>query len=290
MEKRCHKCKVVKPLVEFHKLTKSKDGYQAKCKECKKQYHLQNKDRTSLKNKQRYQENKEEIKKRSNQYYHENKEEIKKRNKEYYLKNADSIKSKVKKWRIENLDYVKWSKKHHYEEHKDKILHRNKEYYQDNKDKILQRNKKYRIKNSDRVKENKSKYHQRRKNDPIYKYSRILRGNIWSSYKRNGYNKSNNTEKILGCTLIWFFEEWLSNKYNPPKTHIDHIVPVSLSKTKDEVYALNHFSNMQVLDANDNLSKNNKYVSLAGLSKVLANHPNPTLVKKIVSRSKIEIK
>ena len=290
MEKRCHKCKVIKSLNDFHKLNKSKDGHQSKCKDCKKQYHLQNKERKSKKDKERYQENKEEVKKRTNQYYHENIDVIKERRKTYYHKNANDIKKKVKEWREENIDYVKNRKRKKYEENKNEILEKQKEYYKNNRDKILQRDSDYRKNNKDKVANQKRVYHQRKKNHPIYKYSRLLRGNIWKSYKRNGFKKSNKTEKILGCSLVWFFEEWLNNEYNPPKKHIDHIVPVSLATTKEEVFLLNHFSNLQVLTANDNLSKNNKYVSIAGLKKVLSNHPNPNAIKKIVSRSEIKIK
>lgn len=290
MKKRCHKCKAIKPLSDFHKLTKSKDGHQSKCKDCKKQYHLQNKDRKSEKDKERYQENKEEVKKRTNQYYHENIDIIRQRRKKYYYKNADDIKKKVKEWREENIDYVKNRKRKKYEENKNEILEKQREYYNDNKDKILERNSEYRKNNKTKLKNQKRAFHQKKKHDPIYKYSRLIRHNIWSSYKRNGFKKSKNTEKILGCTLTWFFEQWLNDQYNPPKTHIDHIVPVSLAKNKDEVFALNHFSNMQILDANDNLSKNNKYVSITGLTKVLSNHPNPNTIKEIVARSEIKIK
>lgn len=290
MEKKCHKCKAIKPLDDFHKLTKSKDGHQPKCKDCKKQYQLQNKQRKSNKDKQRYSQNKEVIKKRANQYYHENIEVVRERRKKYYRQNAEDIKAKVKDWTKENIDYVKNRNRKRYEENKNDISEKQKEYYNNNRDKILEKNKKYRINNPDNIRRRRRKYHQRKKNDPVYKYSRLLRGNIWKSYKRNGFIKSNKTEKILGCSISWFFEEWLNNEYNPPKKHIDHIVPVSLATTKEEVFVLNHFSNLQVLTANDNLSKNNKYISLAGLTKVLSNHPNPNAMKKIVSRSGIKIK
>jgi hypothetical protein len=41
--------------------------------------------------------------------------------------------------------------------------------------------------------------------------------------------------------------------------HIDHKVPVSWAKNEEEVYLLNHHSNLQPLWAYENLSKGNKY-------------------------------
>lgn len=44
-EKRCCTCKVTKPLDEFNRLTKSKDGRQPSCRDCNKAYHRDNWDR-----------------------------------------------------------------------------------------------------------------------------------------------------------------------------------------------------------------------------------------------------
>ena len=37
--------------------------------------------------------------------------------------------------------------------------------------------------------------------------------------------------------------------------HIDHIIPISSAKTKEDVIKLNHYSNLQYLFAEDNLEK-----------------------------------
>lgn len=41
--------------------------------------------------------------------------------------------------------------------------------------------------------------------------------------------------------------------------HLDHIKPISLATTEEEVIALNHYTNFQPLWAEDNLRKGNKY-------------------------------
>lgn len=46
---------------------------------------------------------------------------------------------------------------------------------------------------------------------------------------------------------------------NHGKWHMDHIKPVSLAKTENEIIELNRYTNFQPLWAKDNLSKGNKY-------------------------------
>jgi len=45
VEKRCSTCKVVKPLDDFNRLRKAKDGRQYSCRECNRLYHQNNKHR-----------------------------------------------------------------------------------------------------------------------------------------------------------------------------------------------------------------------------------------------------
>jgi hypothetical protein len=44
--------------------------------------------------------------------------------------------------------------------------------------------------------------------------------------------------------------------------HIDHIIPLSSAKTKEEIYKLCHFKNLQPLWWTDNLSKGKKQFEL----------------------------
>ncbi len=43
--KRCCTCKLIKPLADFNRMTKSKDGRQGSCRDCNKAYHYANWDR-----------------------------------------------------------------------------------------------------------------------------------------------------------------------------------------------------------------------------------------------------
>lgn len=88
------------------------------------------------------------------------------------------------------------------------------------------------------------------------------------------YNKSQKTEKLLGCTvqeainyIETTFEEGMSwNNYGKCKGgdctnvwHIDHKVPLASAKTKKELIKLCHHTNLQALWADINLQKGSKY-------------------------------
>jgi hypothetical protein len=42
---------------------------------------------------------------------------------------------------------------------------------------------------------------------------------------------------------------------------IDHIIPITTAKTEDDVYRLNHYTNLQPLWAEDNMKKGDKLLS-----------------------------
>ena len=100
----------------------------------------------------------------------------------------------------------------------------------------------------------------RRKNDPIFKLSRDIRTSINQRLKGK-YKKSKKTEEILGCTFEEFkqhieslWEPWMNwnnhGLYNGELNYgwdIDHIIPASSAQSEDEIYKLNHYTNLQPL-------------------------------------------
>ena len=47
---------------------------------------------------------------------------------------------------------------------------------------------------------------------------------------------------------------------NRNEWHIDHIIPLSSSKTEEDVFKLCHYTNLQPLWVNENLQKSNKII------------------------------
>lgn len=104
-------------------------------------------------------------------------------------------------------------------------------------------------------------YKNRIKNDPAFKIRRNIKRNIIFSLKRNNLIKNTKTQIILGCSFEEFkkhleskWEPWMSwnnyGLYNGTPNYgwdIDHIVPSSFGLTIDEIYKLNHYTNLQPL-------------------------------------------
>lgn len=79
-----------------------------------------------------------------------------------------------------------------------------------------------------------------------------------------GYSKRSKTTDLLGCDFKQL-KSHLESKFtngmnwdNYGKWHIDHIIPIASAKTEDEIVALNHYTNLQPLWAEDNIRKGAK--------------------------------
>lgn len=72
----CTKCKIEKPLDEFNKYNGRKDNLRSDCKQCWKEYYLNNKEKIDSKNKEYRQNNKEKETERKKIYRQNNKEKI----------------------------------------------------------------------------------------------------------------------------------------------------------------------------------------------------------------------
>ncbi len=171
--------------------------------------------------------------------------------------------------RIEKQDLIKVTKKKYYEKNKEKVLELAKEYKEKNKQKILENAKKYREQNKEKVHLSKKKSTLKRyKTDGMFRLTNQLRKYVKRYF--NQTDKSRKTYEIVGCTpkyLKEFIEKkfdtwmtWDNYGYGEGKWVIDHIKPLSSAKTKDELYTLCHYSNLQPLSWRDNMVKSNKII------------------------------
>lgn len=106
---------------------------------------------------------------------------------------------------------------------------------------------------------------ERKKTDKCYKMKVKVRKMINLSFKRKNYIKELHTEKILGCSFKYFINYLIKtyeNNYNEKwdwkylkNVQVDHIIPLAVANTEDEVIKLCHYTNLQLLKAKDNLDK-----------------------------------
>jgi hypothetical protein len=186
-----------------------------------------------------------------------------------------------KKYREKNKEKAKkYQENYHpiyYQENKEMLIDKHKTYRENNKEKEQIRHKIYRENNADKIKIYRISYKEIRnlkhiekmKINPLYKLKHNIRGLIKNGFKSKYYIKQSKTQDILGCSFEEFklhlesqFENWMNwdnfgnsidGIIEPNKTwDIDHIIPISLAKTEEDIIKLNHFTNLQPLCSYEN--------------------------------------
>lgn len=239
--KKCTTCKVEKELQYFPKNKKGKFGVHTKCKKCFKKYREVNKQEKTSVNKKKCKKCNatkaiEEFQTRSNF-------------KDGYDCSCTECRRNVKVFNTRKCCTCNTSYKT--------------DSYKSSKERIRkcsnckkQRNNKYR---KEYINKNKEKWAVR--NIVSQSFIRALKGQ---------YSKSEKTEELLGCTLqqaILYiestFQEGMSWKNHgrckdgdcSNVWHIDHKIPLASAKNEKELVKLCHYTNLQALWAEDNLSK-----------------------------------
>lgn len=322
MEKKCNKCNVVKDVGEFNKTKRNKDGLDSICRECGrekakryreankekiKQYYQSNKQRIidrvkkydkvnkeqiKIRKKQWRQDNKEHIK----EYYLANKEKKKKYSKEYAKANKDKLRERARKHYDANKETIANKSKQYREDNKEKLKEKRKQYYETNKERIANYQKKYAKANEEKLKEKRKQYYEvnkdkrnqyRRhkiKTDNLFRLKRNISKGI-QKYLKDG--KSKRTREIIGISYKEF-KDYLEVEYTK-NMHLDHIIPQSWTINDEEVYTLNHYSNFQIITAEENLAKSDTYCKSENLKKVLDNHNDLAKLNKIIERNSDKI-
>ena len=169
------------------------------------------------------------------------------------------------------------------EANKEKVAAYMKAYYEANKEKRAAQQKAWHQANKEKTAAYQS---ERKKTDPLFKLTGDIRGLIRSSFKNKGYSKNTKTANILGCS----FEELQSHLGEKTSNdHTDHIIPLTWGNTEEEIYTLNHYSNLQILTAEENIAKGNRFTRLDNVKKVLSLHPYPERIQEILDRNQDKI-
>ena len=156
----CTKCGETKPLSDFNKSVKGKDGYRERCRTC------QNEENRA--------------------YKQRNVEKVAAARKEYKQRNAEKVAAANKEYKQRNKDRLAVARKADYEKNKERVLQQSREWYEANKDRRNERGKQWTAANRGRVSYLARQYQLRRtkavppwvdwgKIDAIYAEARMLR-------------------------------------------------------------------------------------------------------------------
>lgn len=230
--RKCKYCGEEKTVDNFRKCN---GRFRGDCKKCE-----------GIKHKEYCKTHKEIIKKISHNKYMRNKNKYHERN----IENRDTIKEYNKKYYKKNIKYYKeYAKK----------------YRDENKNKLNEYNKQYRKEHSQLYKKYYKLEYQRNINNPLRKLKLEIRNNIRQSFTRKNYVKNKHLQEICKCTidelvehLIKTYEDNYNEQWNWEylgKVHIDHIIPLATAETQEDVEKLCHYTNLQLLKAEDNLKK-----------------------------------
>lgn len=183
--------------------------------------------------------------------------------KEYKDKYYQEHKEDYKKYRESRKEYLKEYFKQNYESKRDEKLEQRKKFYRENKEYYQKYQEEHREERNEYKKQQYKLYY---KNGTIFKLKMQYRNIILKAFKRFGYTKNTRAHKILGCdyeTFMRHLKETFKKNYGYEwdeiePVHIDHIVPLATIKNEKDILRLNHYTNLQLLKAKDNLDKSDK--------------------------------
>jgi hypothetical protein len=142
-------------------------------------------------------------------------------------------------------------------------------FYYENSAELNEKKKVYVKKNRRKILDRQIKYVKKRKQvDPIFKLTITLRNRIKNFMKCKGISKNINkkTIEMVGCSPTelkehiekQFMDGMSWENHGPTGWHLDHIIPLISAETEEDMFKLNHYTNLQPLWAKDNLKKGKK--------------------------------
>jgi hypothetical protein len=97
----------------------------------------------------------------------------------------------------------------------------------------------------------------RRKSDVAYRTACRCRSRIGNFLRSKGTKKTDSTMTLIGCTQKQLMEH-LGIENRSEEYHIDHIFPITAYNAANDQSKFMHYTNLQILTAEENISKGSK--------------------------------
>ncbi|KKL12091.1 hypothetical protein LCGC14_2539250 [marine sediment metagenome] len=162
--KKCSGCKKTKQYKNFNKNKNSFDGLQQYCRDCQKEYRLNNKERYNESAKKWYRKNTKYCLELKKKWVEQNQERTKQNRASWYKNNRDKSLLSSKKWRENNPEKVKDNSKSWNNKNKEYISQKDKERYNNNKEYFSNKNKKWCKENPEKARERGKRRRAKKKN------------------------------------------------------------------------------------------------------------------------------
>ena len=201
---------------------------------------------------------------------------VKARREAHREKDLARMKAYCEAHRKEIVAYQKAYQKAYRETHREEIVAQKKVYNEAHREEHAARHKAYREAHREELAAKRKAYNEAHReeraayqkariaSDPLYRLKCYIRIKTAIVLRAGGYSKRSSTAVILGCTFEEFKvhlekQFWPGMSWeNTGEWHLDHIIPLASAKTEGETLRLCHFSNLQPLWGDDNLSKNDR--------------------------------
>lgn len=194
-----------------------------------------------------------------------NKEKKKEQDRKYRETHKDEIKAYHKEWRDKNRERLNEQQREKYQENPLAFKERKDRYVQSHLEQVKESRARYK-------KENRQKctdyQRNKRQSDPVYKFRSSFIHLMCLYRKKTGYTGTKGTWEMVGCDFDTFlvhiqsqFEDGMTLEnygHGEGKWNIDHITPISVAKTNEDIERLNHYSNLRPMWSLDNYRKSNK--------------------------------
>lgn len=242
LTKVCKQCGEDKPVSEFNRDYRKKEGYRPRCRKCyssniDKEHHRivgkawaeANKELNSSYKKAWAEANKERLSAERKLWRLENKDKIADYHKEYYEANKETLCERAMEYREQNKEHLSELARKYYLDNSERIIARSRQYYIDNAERISDRSRQY-------VKDNPDIISEARRNRRARKKLAV------GTHTKEDINNLLNLQKKK-CAVC---KKPISDCY-----HVDHVVALSKGGSNDRY-------NLQLLCPPCNLSKHDK--------------------------------
>lgn len=257
--KACFTCKTPKPINDFIKSKKSRDGLERECRGCHskraakwyKNNAVKARAKIALYRKKHPGKGKEALK----QWMRDNPEKTRQYKRKWAKNNPEKIRIKNQRYRLNNLEKHRQNQRAWQKKNRDKFCLYSQRWRRAHKEQA-------------RLSSNRTgykKYH----NNPLFRLMHLQRVRIARILKRSGERKTSRTLKYLGCSTEQL-KLHIEQQFKPNMTwenhsihgwHVDHIKPLAafdLTDPEQQQMAF-HYSNLQPMWAMENIKKGSIY-------------------------------